>query len=69
MLYFICLLRSPVIALAQQRKQHTDAAEKPVRVSIYIYIYMLQYMSYYYIEYRLKQTYSIVMNTPTLHEG
>ena len=40
MLYFICLLRSPVIALAQQRKQHTDAAEKPVRVSIYIYIYI-----------------------------
>ena len=68
MLYFICLLRSPVIALAQQRKQHTDAAEKPVRVSIYIYIYMLQYMSYY-IEYRPKRTYSIVMNTPTLHVG
>ena len=44
MLYFICLLRSPVIALAQQRKQHTDAAEKPVRVSIYIYIYVTVYV-------------------------
>ena len=51
MLYFICLLRSPVIALAQQRKQHTDAAEKPVRVSIYIYIYI--YVTVYVILYRV----------------